>query len=229
MAEELGQYGVCDFGSFGIYWGFFYGLIHGLLFWIFFPHVLENMQEKDGVFFFFPFFPSLSLYIMLSKDLKIQKVQLINSRCINICTYYIYMHTYHIHQCLSPAGTCGTLKHQWPRISTEKGRQSLFKSISGKNWDQNFEIFPPTWPLSDTAASITQARITYTHSHIKTGFSQSFQSFITVFCSYFMEATSLWLVHFFNSFSKVGFGRKERAACIILLFWHSADQRNVFT
>lgn len=153
--------------------------------------------RKRWCVLFFSFVPSLSLYIMLSKDLKIQKVQLINSRCINICMYYRYMHTYHIHQCLSPAGTCGTLKHQWPRISTGKGRQSLFKSISGKNWDQNFEIFPPTWPLSDTAASTTQARITYTHSHIKTGFSQSFQPFITVFCSYFMEATSLWLVHFF--------------------------------
>lgn len=58
MAEELGQYGVCDLGSSGIYWGFFYGLIHGLLFWVFFPYVLENMQEKDGVVLFFGPFSS---------------------------------------------------------------------------------------------------------------------------------------------------------------------------
>ena len=185
--------------------------------------------RKRWCVLFFSFVPSLSLYIMLSKDLKIQKVQLINSRCINICMYYRYMHTYHIHQCLSPAGTCGTLKHQWPRISTGKGRQSLFKSISGKNWDQNFEIFLPPDPL--VTLQLPPPRL---ESHIPTATSRQVLARVSNLLLLFSVLT-LWKPHlcglfiFFNSFSKVGFGRKERAACIILLFWHSADQSNVFT
>ena len=91
MAEELGQYGVCDFGSFGIYWGFFYGLIHGLLFWIFFPHVLENMQEKDGVFFFFSFFPfSFTIYYAEQRSEN-------SKSAINKFKMYKYLYVLHIY------------------------------------------------------------------------------------------------------------------------------------
>ena len=93
MAEELGQYGICDFGSFGIYWGFFYGLIHGLLFWVFFPYVLENMQEKDGGFFFF-FFGPFSFTIYYPEQRSENSKTAINKFKMYKYLYVLYIYAY---------------------------------------------------------------------------------------------------------------------------------------
>lgn len=145
---------------------------------IFFPYVRKNVQKKMvcSVFWFL-----LSHYILYLA--KIWKVQLINSRCINICTYVcvhmLHMHTYSIHQHLSPAATCGALRHQWPRISVVKGEIITVSEHFGEEPGAELEIFPPPWSLSAPAAAITQARITkYSHSHIKTGLGYSFQIFL---------------------------------------------------
>lgn len=103
----------------------------------------------------------------------------------------------------------------------------MFKSIFwGRIENRTLKSFLPPDPL--VTLQLPPPRIT----HIPTITSRQVLARVSTFCycfrSYFMEATSLWLVHF-SQFLQGYFGRKERAAFIILPFWHSADQRNVFT
>lgn len=81
-----------------------------------------------------------------------------------------------------------------PEFPQGKGDNHCLRAFWGRIENRTLKSFLPPDPL--VTLQLPPPRITYTHNHMKTGFSQSFQPFVTVFCSYFMEATSLWLVHF---------------------------------
>ena len=81
-----------------------------------------------------------------------------------------------------------------PEFPQGKGDNHCLRALRGRTENRTLKSFLPPDPL--VTLQLPPPRIAYTHNHIKTGFSQSFQPFVTVFCSYFMEASSLWLVHF---------------------------------